>query len=85
MVTPFSARSTDTRWDGKPVNGFTALTLKGDGPTACGCWIYCGCLKEGVSQTARRKPFWEQSWVAPEWREWAWSWPNNRRRLYNRA
>jgi formate dehydrogenase major subunit len=32
-----------------------------------------------------RKPFWKQSWVAPEWREWAWSWPNNRRILYKRA
>ena len=32
--------------------------------------------------TARRKPHWEQNWVAPEW---AWAWPHNRRILYNRA
>jgi formate dehydrogenase major subunit len=31
---------------------------------------------------ARRKPHWEQNWVAPEW---AWAWPHNRRILYNRA
>src|SRR5262249_28460431 len=60
--------------DGKPVEGFTAL--KEDGSTACGCWIYSGCFKDDVNQTARRKPHWEQSWVAPEW---AWSWPHNRR------
>jgi formate dehydrogenase major subunit len=56
--------------------------LKDDGSTACGCWIYCGCYADGVNQTARRKPRWEQSFVAPEW---AWAWPANRRILYNRA
>ena len=35
-----------------------------------------------MNQTARRKPHWEQNWVAPEW---AWAWPHNRRMLYNRA
>ena len=66
--------------DRKPVGGFTELS--DDGSTACGCWIYSGCYKDGVNQTARRKPGREQSWVAPEW---AWAWPNNRRILYNRA
>jgi formate dehydrogenase major subunit len=66
--------------DGKPVDGFTELN--DDGSTACGCWIYSGCFKDGVNQTARRKPGREQSWVAPEW---AWAWPSNRRILYNRA
>ena len=31
-------------------------SLKDDGSTACGCWIYCGCYDDGVNQTARRKP-----------------------------
>ena len=66
--------------DGEPVSGFTAL--EADGSTACGCWIYSGCYKDGVNQTARKKPWREQSWVAPEW---AWAWPDNRRILYNRA
>ncbi|RKH79569.1 formate dehydrogenase [Corallococcus sp. AB045] len=66
--------------DGKLVDGFTAL--KDDGSTACGCWIYSGCYKDGVNQTARRKPGQEQTWVAPEW---GWAWPSNRRILYNRA
>jgi formate dehydrogenase major subunit len=56
--------------------------LKPDGSTVCGCWIYCGSYKDGVNQPARKKPRWEQSYVAPEW---AWSWPANRRMLYNRA
>ena len=75
----------------REVNGFTVADrnevsgysdLKDDGSTACGCWIYSGCYKDGVNQTARRKPGQEQSWVAPEW---GWAWPMNRRLLYNRA
>ncbi len=65
---------------GEPVDGFTSL--KDDGSTACGCWIYSGCYRDGINMTARRTPHWEQNWVAPEW---AWAWPNNRRLLYNRA
>lgn len=38
--------------------------------------------RDGVNQAARKKPHTEQSWVAPEW---AWSWPANRRILYNRC
>jgi formate dehydrogenase major subunit len=66
--------------DRKLVAGFTAL--KDDGSTACGCWIYSGCYQDGVNMTARRKPHWEQNWVAGEW---AWAWPHNRRLMYNRA
>jgi len=66
--------------DRNPVEGFTAL--KDDGSTACGCWIYSGCYKDGVNQPARRRPYWEQNWVAPEW---GWAWPHNRHMLYNRA
>jgi formate dehydrogenase major subunit len=56
--------------------------MKDDGSTACGCWIYAGCYKDGHNQTANRKPASEQSWVAPDW---GWAWPHNRRILYNRA
>ena len=66
--------------DGEPVRGFA--DLQADGSTACGCWIYSGAYGGGINQTARRKPGPEQSWVAPEW---GWSWPANRRLLYNRA
>ncbi|MFN2589891.1 MAG: molybdopterin dinucleotide binding domain-containing protein, partial [Actinomycetota bacterium] len=66
--------------DRKPVNDFRDLA--DDGSTACGCWIYSGAYQDGVNQTARRTPWSEQTWVAPEW---AWAWPANRRILYNRA
>jgi formate dehydrogenase major subunit len=64
----------------EPVSSF--LELADDGSTACGCWIYSGCYRDGMNQTARRKPGSEQHWVAPEW---GWAWPMNRRILYNRA
>jgi formate dehydrogenase major subunit len=69
---------------GEPVSGFTEL--KGDGSTACGCWIYSGVYADGVNQARRREPGDPHDpaggWVAPEW---GWAWPANRRGLYNRA
>jgi formate dehydrogenase major subunit len=65
---------------GDPLSGYKEL--KDDGSTACGCWIYAGCYKDGVNQPARKKPHWEQNYIAAEW---AWAWPDNRRILYNRA
>jgi formate dehydrogenase major subunit len=66
--------------DGAALSAYTQL--KDDGSTACGCWIYCGVYADEVNQSARRKPRWEQSFVAPEW---GWVWPANRRIIYNRA
>jgi formate dehydrogenase major subunit len=66
--------------DGDPLSAYTQL--KDDGSTTCGCWIYCGVFTDGVNQAARKKPHTEQDWTA---HEWAWSWPANRRILYNRA
>ncbi len=65
---------------GEPVNGF--LDLKADGSTACGCWIYSGVYADGVNQAARRKPHDAQGDYD---REWGWTWPANRRTLYNRC
>jgi formate dehydrogenase major subunit len=66
--------------DGAALSAYTEL--KDDGSTACGCWIYCGVYADGVNQSRRRKPHWEQDQVAAEW---GWAWPANRRILYNRA
>jgi formate dehydrogenase major subunit len=66
--------------DGKALSAYTEL--KADGSTACGCWIYCGVYADEVNQARRRKPHWEQDWVAAEW---GWVWPANRHQLYNRA
>jgi formate dehydrogenase major subunit len=66
---------------GDPLSSFKELA--NDGTTTCGCWIYCGVRAGGVNQAARKKPHWEQeSYTALEW---AWSWPANRRIIYNRA
>jgi formate dehydrogenase major subunit len=65
---------------GKFLDGYPKL--RDDGSTLCGCWIYSGVFKDGINQAARKKPHWEQSYIAPEW---AWAWPDNRRVLYNRA
>ncbi len=66
--------------DGKALSSYTQL--KTDGSTTCGCWIYCGVYADEVNQSARRKPHWEQGFVA---NEWGWVWPANRWMLYNRA
>ncbi|MCU1627639.1 MAG: fdh [Pseudonocardia sp.] len=58
------------------------LGLKADGTTSCGCWIYSGVFADGVNQAARRKPHDAQG---PYEAEWGWTWPMNRRVLYNRA
>jgi formate dehydrogenase major subunit len=56
--------------------------LRDDGSTTCGSWIHAGVYADGANQPARRKPGGEQNWIAAEW---GWSWPGNRRILYNRA
>jgi formate dehydrogenase major subunit len=66
--------------DGRQLSAYTELA--DDGSTACGCWIYCGVRAEGINQAARRTPWRQQNWVAAEW---GWTWPANRRVLYNRA
>jgi formate dehydrogenase major subunit len=65
---------------GRPISAYT--DLKPDGSTACGCWIYAGVFADDVNQAARRKPHDEQGPYEPEW---GWTWPANRRVLYNRA
>jgi formate dehydrogenase major subunit len=66
---------------GQLLDGFAQL--RDDGTTASGCWIFSGCYTEKGNQMARRDatdP--REQGIAPNW---AWSWPANRRILYNRA
>jgi formate dehydrogenase major subunit len=60
------------------VPGFAAL--KDDGSTACGCWIYSGIYPAEGQNNARRRE--GDDWVSLNW---GFSWPANRRILYNRA
>lgn len=57
--------------------------LRDDGSTASGCWIYCGSWPEGGALTKRRGT--EDPSGLGIYPNWAWSWPANRRVLYNRA
>ena len=59
-----------------------ATQLRADGSTACGCWQYTGVYADEVNQAARRRHAHEQGAYEPEW---GWTWPANRRLLYNRA
>lgn len=57
--------------------------LRDDGTTACGCWIFSGAWTEAGNQMARRGTDDPSGLgLAPGW---TWSWPANRRILYNRA
>ena len=66
---------------GQQLPGFA--WLKDDGTTACGNWIYSGCWTEAGNQLARRGT--EDPSGQGIYQNWAWSWPANRRVLYNRA
>jgi formate dehydrogenase major subunit len=57
--------------------------LKDDGTTACGNWIYSGAYTEAGNLTARRDPS-DPSGMGVH-QNWGFSWPANRRVLYNRA
>ena len=57
--------------------------LRDDGSTSCGNWLYGGVFTEGGNNAARRNA------VDPmglgQFHQWAFSWPANRRVMYNRA
>src|ERR1017187_8178240 len=66
---------------GQQLPGFA--WLKDDGTTMCGNWIYSGMWTEAGSQVQRRGT--EDPSGMGVYPNWAWSWPANRRVLYNRA
>ena len=77
----------------KEINGYTVAdrkqisayqSLKDDGSTACGGWLYCGVFPEEAQNQARSR--------IPDGPDgpgshhgWAFAWPSNRREMYNRA
>jgi formate dehydrogenase major subunit len=68
---------------GKHLGGFDEL--KDDGSTTCASWIYCGVFPAADNnRSASRQP---DAPDAPGQAQlgWAWSWPANRRIMYNRA
>ena len=68
--------------DRKQVSSYQAL--KDDGSTACGGWMYSGVFPDQHSNRARsRRPDGPDGPGSHQ--GWAFSWPENRRTLYNRA
>jgi len=72
---------------GKRLDSFAAL--KDDGTTTAGDWIYTGHYPESGNLTKRRDGVQDPVKNDPTgmdfYPKWAWSWPANRRVLYNRA
>lgn len=66
---------------GQQVAGFGQL--RADGTTACGNWLYSGCWSPAGNLTARRSTS-DPSGLGV-YPQWGFSWPANRRILYNRA
>jgi formate dehydrogenase major subunit len=67
----------------------TFADLKDDGTTTAGDWIYTGHYPESGNLTTRRDGVQDPQANDPTgmgfYLNWAWSWPLNRRVLYNRA
>src|ERR1035437_9185836 len=66
---------------GQQLPGFS--WLRDDGSTSCGNWIWCGSWTEAGS-LAQRRDHSDPSGLGIH-PNWGWSWPMNRRVLYNRA
>jgi formate dehydrogenase major subunit len=82
----------------KEINGYDLTTgqrldtfgkLKDDGTTTAGDWIYTGSFPEAGNLAARRAGIQDPAKNDPTglgfYHGWAWSWPLNRRVMYNRA
>jgi formate dehydrogenase major subunit len=66
---------------GQQLPGFA--WLKDDGTTLSGNWLYCGSWTEAGAMTQRRGT--DDPSGLGIYGNWAWSWPANRRGMYNRA
>jgi formate dehydrogenase major subunit len=66
---------------GQQLPGFA--WLRDDGTTACGNWLYSGSWTEAGSQAQRRNT--DDPSGLGIYPNWGWSWPANRRVMYNRA
>ncbi len=76
----------------KEMNGFTkagdlvtkVADLKADGSTSSGAWLYAGVFAGGVNLSKRRDSTTDPGGLGI-YPNFAWTWPNNMRVLYNRA
>jgi formate dehydrogenase major subunit len=82
----------DPKQVAKEINGYDLTTgklmvnfvsLRDDGTTSCGNWLYSGSFTEDGNMMARRDN--KDASGIGLYSSWAWSWPVNRRIIYNRA
>ena len=66
---------------GEQLDGFSQL--RDDGSTSCGNWLYSGAYTPAGNNTARRNN--SDPLGLGMFHQWAFSWPANRRVMYNRA
>ncbi|OLC28535.1 MAG: formate dehydrogenase-N subunit alpha [Armatimonadetes bacterium 13_1_40CM_64_14] len=66
---------------GQQLASFSAL--KDDGTTSSGNWLYCGSYTDSGNMMMRRST--EDPTGLGRFSSWTWSWPANRRIMYNRA
>src|SRR5213082_1437979 len=66
---------------GQQLPGFA--WLRDDGTTACGNWLYSGSWTEAGAMSQRRGT--DDPSGLGIYQNWGWSWPANRRVMYNRA
>jgi formate dehydrogenase major subunit len=75
-------KQTPSEWKaGQQLPGFA--WLRDDGTTSCGNWLYSGSWPDSGSATQRRGT--DDPSGLGIYPGWAWSWPANRRVMYNRA
>jgi formate dehydrogenase major subunit len=75
-------KQTPSEWKaGQQLPGFA--WLRDDGTTTSGNWLYCGSWPDAGSNSQRRNP--EDPSGLGIHPNWGWSWPMNRRVMYNRA
>jgi formate dehydrogenase major subunit len=75
-------KQTPSEWKaGQQLPGFA--WLRDDGTTTSGNWLYCGSWPDAGSNAQRRNPD-DPSGLGIH-PQWGWSWPMNRRVMYNRA
>jgi len=75
--------------DNKPI-GAGFASLKDDGSTACGVWVYCGQMTSKADGTLDYKPMHRDNKDNSKtglglYSNWGWCWPVNRRIVYNRC
>jgi formate dehydrogenase major subunit len=71
-----------TKTAGQQLDGFAQL--QDDGATMCGNWLMSGVYTEAGNMAQRRSPVDDPNGLGM-YHNWAFSWPANRRVMYNRA